>query len=841
MAQYLTKFEAWRTATFAQDDNAAQPAGWTGRFGESALNASRIATPYEGSTGAKLYSASNRAVIFKDVAFRAGFAWDLIDPDANRGNVEILAGAQNCYSTSFFALTTSTTNQLISVFLRGSNAATTYYAAEVVANNLRVWKVVAGAATSLASVTVSTSSTAPNLLRFRANGTTLQARAWPIDSIEPTTWPISITDTSIAAAGYVGVRCGLTDLFSVGTNGDAAPTPKMLAAANAELVSAINGGKPVLLTCDIEVPGFTGSTTVAGRVFRRYSNMAFDSGSVAPVAGEVYSARLDAIPAVSRDMNELGGVVKVGGADLRLANGDGALDDLFRMRLFRMAAVCRIGLPGWPWYDLLPYHQGVIQDVSDDGGQTVTIAIDGTAREFDGDVSLTYSTSGVNDKKPLPQQNGGTRNVSPTLVDATTLTYQYHTGADRTIADVRDRGVSLNAVVSRSIVALDAAADTLQTSAAHPWIVGDWVKLSGPGALPAPLAVGTVYEIKSVPASDKFTLTATRGGALIDLTGVSGALSCGASQRLYVDYLGGGGIFAPTGCVILCRQPAGQITMDVNNSSISYTDLLKIIGLAASKSTLSASYPSGSPFNLFLRDRATRMTVVEEMSARGVPVTFSRSGALSWRKINFANIEGTFTEADCFGVPKLTKTLQPTAGRVGEPNWTVQSPTDLAGSVTPANVALYGLPQYYLITALGIDYQQGLWWGGLVDDPALYRDTLPDKSVGGIAATNVLTGTGYTTLNSNEGRQRAAGVYEITVAFKSVLLDCGDVVKLTHRRHFFKDVVNEIDVSPERPATDIGAQRQPSLAVVTKIVDDPANSRQVLTLYRPMPTLFPVS
>jgi hypothetical protein len=229
------------------------------------------------------------------------------------------------------------------------------------------------------------------------------------------------------------------------------------------------------------------------------------------------------------------------------------------------------------------------------------------------------------------------------------------------------------------------------------------------------------------------------------------------------------------------------------------------------------------------------------MAARGRPVTFMRNGAMAWRPINFNAVEATFAEADCFGIPRLTKTLQPTAGRVGEPNWTVQSPSDLAGSVTPANVALYGQPQYYLVTALGIDYQQGLWVGGLTDDPALYRDTLPDKSVGGIPSTVTLTGTGYTTLNSSEGRQRAAGVYEVTVAFKSVLLDCGDVVKLTHRRHFFKDVVNQIDVSPERPATAINAQQQPSLAIVTKIVDDPATSRQVLTLYRPFPTLFPAS
>ena len=834
MAQYVTKFEAWRTATFAQDDNAVAPAGWTPRYGGFSADSKRVAMP----TGpVKKYGWSSRSVFFGyQWAAGMGASWDVVDADASRANAEILMGVRAVPDIDYFLPDGFGTevNDIGAAFVRGQTLKTHYAAVitNTVAPSVLLYRLSSGGATLLlGSAAVTVDASGLYYLRLRANGSTISAKGWGRDAEEPSSWTVSVTNAQIAAAGYCGVLFGCVEFASVGTNGDTALMPQTLVSANAQLAAAVTGGKPVLLTCDLEAPGYTGSPTVAGRVFRRYSNLPYNTGSIAPLAGEVYDARMKAIPSVAREMLDLtGGIVKVGGADVQLANGDGALDDLFRMRLFRMSAVCRIGLPTWPWYDLLPYHQGVIQDVSDDGGQTVTLAVDGTARELDGDVTLTYSTTGVNDKKPLPQQYGGSRNLSPTLVDSSLLRYQYGT-SNRSVGAVRDRGVLLT-TTNITLVAFDAAADWMESSAAHNLLVGDPYTLTG--TPPSPLNTATTYFVQSVVTTSRFTASATRGGALINLTGTTGAITATAVLQPWINSV-------TAGAIELSRQPVGQVTLDVSGTTASFVDLLAVLGLSQAKCAIQPGYNANALFNLFFDERTSRMSVIDDMAARGVPVTFSRSGALAWRKINFANIEATFTEADCFGAPKLTKTLQPTAGRVGEPNWTVQSPTDLAGSVTPANVALYGLPQYYLITALGIDYQQGLWWGGLVDDPALYRDTLPDKSVGGIAATNVLTGTGYTTLNSNDGRQRAAGVYEITVAFKSVLLDCGDVVKLTHRRHFFRDVINEIDVSPERPATAIGAQRQPSLAVVTKIVDDLANSRQTLTLYRPMPTLFPAS
>lgn len=68
--------------------------------------------------------------------------------------------------------------------------------------------------------------------------------------------------------------------------------------------------------------------------------------------------------------------------------------------------------------------------------------------------------------------------------------------------------------------AVDTATDTLRTgSTAHTLLVNDQVKFTNSGGgLPSPLVAGTIYFIKTVPTSTTFTLSATLGGATIDIT-----------------------------------------------------------------------------------------------------------------------------------------------------------------------------------------------------------------------------------------------------------------------------------------------------------------------------------
>lgn len=76
---------------------------------------------------------------------------------------------------------------------------------------------VGGTQTDLATVTVPGKHTAAAFytLRFQLEGSDLRAKAWPLGVAEPESWHVTVTDTSLTAAGSVGAR---TVLSSANTN-----------------------------------------------------------------------------------------------------------------------------------------------------------------------------------------------------------------------------------------------------------------------------------------------------------------------------------------------------------------------------------------------------------------------------------------------------------------------------------------------------------------------------------------------------------------------------------------------------------------------------------------------
>ena len=73
----------------------------------------------------------------------------------------------------------------------------------------------------------------------------------------------------------------------------------------------------------------------------------------------------------------------------------------------------------------------------------------------------------------------------------------------------------------------DSGTDTLTTTIAHDFLLNTRVKVSvsGGGSLPSPLLAGTIYYV-SAPSGSDLQLSATRGGAVIDLANDgSGTLS----------------------------------------------------------------------------------------------------------------------------------------------------------------------------------------------------------------------------------------------------------------------------------------------------------------------------
>jgi len=83
-------------------------------------------------------------------------------------------------------------------------------------------------------------------MRFRVNGTALKSKFWLDGDPEPTSWLLETTDSTVTIAGYSGVgliarRTTLeVDVYSVGTDGDPAPTGPISAVATPTSLGTTN-------------------------------------------------------------------------------------------------------------------------------------------------------------------------------------------------------------------------------------------------------------------------------------------------------------------------------------------------------------------------------------------------------------------------------------------------------------------------------------------------------------------------------------------------------------------------------------------------------------------------
>ncbi len=80
-----------------------------------------------------------------------------------------------------------------------------WYKAYITGTTLVVQKKVNGATTIIGSVPFTATAGTSYTLRFRVVGTTLFARVWQTGTTEPTTWQITVTDTTFSS-GFCGLR-----------------------------------------------------------------------------------------------------------------------------------------------------------------------------------------------------------------------------------------------------------------------------------------------------------------------------------------------------------------------------------------------------------------------------------------------------------------------------------------------------------------------------------------------------------------------------------------------------------------------------------------------------------
>lgn len=152
-----------------------------------------------------------------------GLTLDAVDSDAERDDVEVLV--------EFTTLSTVGTQRFVAVRGAGADETATHLHITVTASQLSVgYCNGSDTRTAIQAASVSHSESTTYRLRARFIGSSIKARTWIATDTEPTTWPVDTTDTTVLAAGWVGlctsanVNAQQISLFSVGTNGDTAPS-----------------------------------------------------------------------------------------------------------------------------------------------------------------------------------------------------------------------------------------------------------------------------------------------------------------------------------------------------------------------------------------------------------------------------------------------------------------------------------------------------------------------------------------------------------------------------------------------------------------------------------------
>ncbi|MBK8916354.1 MAG: hypothetical protein IPM64_17455 [Phycisphaerales bacterium] len=337
--------------------------------------------------------------------------------------------------------------------------------------------------------------------------------------------------------------------------------------------------------------------TDAQRILLAEVDYAYESGG-APATGTLYLSRggystretdspahtayRDAIlgmPKFSRRINvpSLGGRSEFSISALDLANTDGLLDFMSEIAIDGQEVRFYLGASGWERTDFRAVLVAVSEYV--DGNDDVVrlhlrdkrLLLD---REIKGD---PVGGSGTEATKYLPLLWGSHQNVPAFLYDSSALIYSvvsnYNAGS--VVAVVRDAGASLRDssggwTATSANTTADAGTDLI-TKTAHGLEVNDVIFFADPVIVggtylywpPFPGMSARPYWVKSVPTADTFSLSATKGGATLDITGAtwsdSGSGALIVVRQFFFDDL------AATGRIQLKSTPAGLVTADLLN------------------------------------------------------------------------------------------------------------------------------------------------------------------------------------------------------------------------------------------------------------------------------------
>lgn len=267
MTTYTTSFDSYTADV--------QPSDWTARW--TTTNNTWLTRSKAGAEGGKCLEN-----VASTNAYRL-LTWDALDADANRANTDILVRVRS----------TNAGLEHYRLMARGSGAAgsETAYCLKMSGTAMSLERFASGSVFTMGSAyTIPAVNNAWYYARFRVNGTSLQGKFWKDGDPEPD-WQVSATNSSITAAGWVGVIgwSGVNtrdmDWFSVGTNGD---TPLLSISTTTPIrVSQVVSEAALATVAPARVSQVVAEVALATVAPARVSQMVVEAAISAPIDGRV--------------------------------------------------------------------------------------------------------------------------------------------------------------------------------------------------------------------------------------------------------------------------------------------------------------------------------------------------------------------------------------------------------------------------------------------------------------------------------------------------------------------------------------------------------------------------
>lgn len=850
------------TKYFTQFDESTQTigtnlSGWTVRSG-SPSRAPAYGDPAVVAVKRRYLSLNGASAAEQTVS------WDAIDADANRAKFDIVTA---------FAYDLTTAEQGL-IYARGT-AFTDYYRLAIVkAGSFVLVKVVASAGTTL--VTASPTFTAGHsyFVRFRGNGTTLQARVWDAAlgmAGEPTTWDINTTDGSITAAGWIGLASAHATVSSqvfpfnflaVATNGDSAVCPR----TNTEYTAWLDSQSAQRCAlAEMSATGYdSGGSPYTKTVNVYLANHGYTSHQQDTPSQRHYDNFIESIPTFRREMGvALSGQASVGFGDLVVSNPSitgsaGIRDDWLRMNWKRNYLKVFLGDPSWPKHDFrtVVYGRLGMPTAPQVNQIRFPIADLGDALRVNVSPTLIGGSSGYANQFEPVLYGRVAGHIEPPRIDDAGLVYQIHkTGIN--IVDVAtgyengmlayDNYVEI-AVATVTLASVNTATETMTATASH-GLLADWRVIFYSGiSPPGGINIGdTYYVISAGLTATDFRVSTTRGGSAVNLT----ATFPGPGSPVCYGY----GYYFDTsaGTMTLVSTPAGRVT--VKNACVTAT------GTESNPAEIYAKiFFTDAGLSLNFKDAASFTALQSAMTTDTILAGFwldttrhlasdaaaqLASGTYTWYgvapdglmqvgrlSLPAATSVKSFTDSDVVERSlREVDTIRPVDFETAQ---ITHSPWFLAGGPLPVGT------QY---ATQGTKFLAAYSYGAAGVPLDSHPDQL-DAEANGSYGLLISDADGSTSSNGPTNQQTALvtlykkplGVYEFETRLSASQLSIGDTISLTHPRLGWKTWSVSDPASPDNTATIDSTK-----AVVIGIDTNIQSGRCKLKVFRQIPGYYPTT